>query len=68
MEEDAKHFHQELKTVCDKHHEDYYAEFKKWADDYFYLKHRKETRGVGGIFFDRLSGQDGFRKESRFSI
>lgn len=53
--EDAQYFHQELKTVCDKHHKDFYPEFKKWADDYFYLKHRAETRGIGGIFFDRLS-------------
>jgi coproporphyrinogen III oxidase len=68
VEDDAKHFHQELKTVCDNHHADYYAEFKKWADDYFYLKHRKETRGVGGIFFDRLSEKDGFTKESRFEF
>lgn len=68
VEEDARYFHQQLKTACDNHHEDYYAKFKKWADDYFYLKHRKETRGIGGIFFDRLSGTDGFTKESRFEF
>jgi len=64
FEEDAKFFHKALKKVCDKHHADYYSKFKKWADDYFYIVHRKETRGVGGIFFDRLNegeGSDGER-------
>ena len=50
--EDVKHFHQTLKTACDKHHGDYYPTFKRWCDEYFYLKHRQETRGVGGVFFD----------------
>jgi len=50
----AAFFHQHLKSTCDKHHAEFYPKFKKWADDYFYLPHRKETRGVGGIFFDRL--------------
>ena len=54
FDEDAKFFHQSLKTVCDKHHKNYYPEFKKKADDYFYIPHRKETRGIGGIFFDHL--------------
>jgi len=67
-EKDAKFFHQTLKAVCDKHDVDYHPKFKKWADDYFYLKHRKETRGIGGIFFDRLGGQDGHTKESRFAF
>ena len=65
---DAKYFHEQLKTVCDKHDENFYPEFKKWADDYFYLKHRQETRGIGGIFFDRLSQQNGFTKENRFDF
>lgn len=68
VEADAKYFHEQLKATCDEHHADYYPKFKKWADDYFYLKHRKETRGIGGIFFDRLSGQEGFTKESRFEF
>ncbi len=55
FEEDAKFFHTQLKTVCDKHNANYYPKFKKWADDYFYISHRKETRGIGGIFFDRLN-------------
>jgi coproporphyrinogen III oxidase len=55
IEEDAKFFHSELKKVCDKHHDSYYGKFKKWADDYFLITHRHETRGIGGIFFDRLN-------------
>lgn len=67
-EEDAKFFHQTLKDVCDKHDVAYHPKFKTWADDYFYLKHRQETRGIGGIFFDKLGGQDGHTKESRFAF
>jgi coproporphyrinogen III oxidase len=66
--EDARHFHRELKSVCDQHHPSYYPEFKKWADDYFFLKHRNETRGIGGIFFDYLKDVDGFTKEERFDF
>ena len=54
VEEDARFFHSELKKVCDKHNSAYYSAFKNWADEYFYIPHRKETRGIGGIFFDRL--------------
>ncbi|MFN4234060.1 MAG: oxygen-dependent coproporphyrinogen oxidase [Bacteroidia bacterium] len=53
--EQAKYFHQQLKNTCDKFDPDYYPKFKKWADDYFFIKHRGEARGIGGIFFDRLS-------------
>ena len=67
-EEDARYFHQNLKAICDNHHPSYYPEFKNWADDYFYLKHRKETRGIGGIFFDYLKGDGGFTRESRFEF
>ena len=49
------HCIEKIKKVCDKHNTNYYSKFKKWADDYFYINHRKETRGVGGIFFDRLN-------------
>jgi coproporphyrinogen III oxidase len=67
IEEDAKFFHQALKTVCDKSHLDYYPRFKKWADDYFYISHRNETRGIGGIFFDRLStGELSFEQNVQF--
>ena len=66
--EDSKLFHQKLKDSCDAHHSDYYPKFKKWADDYFYVRHRKETRGIGGIFFDRLGEEDGFTRKSRFDF
>ncbi len=44
--------HKELKKMCDRHDKKYYKKYKKWCDEYFYLPHRKETRGIGGIFFD----------------
>lgn len=53
--QDARIFHQHIKKVCDQAHPDFYPKFKKWADDYFYIRHREETRGIGGIFYDRLS-------------
>jgi len=55
FEEDVAHFHGTYKTVCDKHGDDYYSRFKKWADEYFTIPHRGETRGLGGIFFDDLN-------------
>lgn len=54
--EDVQHFHRTLKAACDRHHGEYYPTFKLWCDEYFYLKHRQETRGVGGIFFDYQDG------------
>lgn len=57
--EDAAHFHQTLKAACDRHHPQYYPTFKLWCDEYFYLKHRQETRGVGGLFFDYQDGRGG---------
>lgn len=53
-EKDAIHFHQTLKDACDEHDASYYPRFKKWCDDYFRITHRKESRGIGGIFFDDL--------------
>lgn len=53
--EDARYFHQSLKDVCDRHHPDFYRDFKAWADNYFFIKHRKETRGIGGVFYDKLT-------------
>ncbi|KAK3818838.1 MAG: coproporphyrinogen III oxidase [Benniella sp.] len=53
-EDDAVHFHRVIKEACDKHDPRYYKDFKKWCDDYFYIPHRGERRGVGGIFFDDL--------------
>ena len=55
FEDDARFFHNSLKGVCDQFKSDFYSKFKKWADDYFFIKHRNETRGVGGIFYDRLT-------------
>lgn len=54
VEEEARQFHRALKAACDPFHQLFYPEFKKWADDYFFIPHRSETRGVGGIFFDHL--------------
>jgi coproporphyrinogen III oxidase len=67
-EADAKYFHAELKKVCDKHHKEYYTNFKKWADDYFFITHRNETRGVGGIFFDRLNSDTEMSFEKNLSF
>ncbi|TXK47641.1 oxygen-dependent coproporphyrinogen oxidase [Pontibacter qinzhouensis] len=64
----AQDFHRAMKAVCDKHHPSYYTDFKKWADDYFYNVHRQETRGVGGIFFDRLMATDEITIEERFAF
>ncbi|TAH25621.1 MAG: oxygen-dependent coproporphyrinogen oxidase [Cytophagales bacterium] len=66
--EDACYFHQELKTVCDQHHKDYYHNYKEWADNYFFIKHRNETRGIGGIFFDRLSESKDISKNDIFQF
>lgn len=54
FDEDAIHFHNTIKAACEKHDKSYYPRFKKWCDEYFNNKHRGETRGVGGIFFDDL--------------
>jgi coproporphyrinogen III oxidase len=68
IEDDAKMFHKYLKIFCDKFNFGYYPEFKKWADDYFFIAHRNETRGIGGIFFDRLSATDSISMEDRFNF
>lgn len=54
IEADAQHFHRTIKATCDAHDATYYPRFKQWCDEYFYIKHRKETRGIGGIFYDNL--------------
>lgn len=58
FEDQGKLFHQAMKDVCDRFNPAYYPKFKTWADDYFYIRHRKETRGIGGIFFDHLRPSD----------
>jgi len=57
-EADMKHFHGTYKAACDKHDAEFYPKFKKWADSYFKIAHRGETRGLGGIFFDDLNDRD----------
>lgn len=54
-EEDAIHWHQTAKAACDPFGDDTYPRFKQWCDEYFYLPHRKEPRGVGGLFYDDLN-------------
>ncbi|MEO3677967.1 oxygen-dependent coproporphyrinogen oxidase [Rheinheimera sp. FR7-31] len=61
FEEDVIHWHQTAKAAVDPFGEQYYPAYKKWCDEYFYLKHRGETRGVGGLFFDDLN-QPGFEQ------
>lgn len=68
VKEEAIAFHQALKNVCDKFHESFYSKFKTWADSYFYIKHRGESRGVGGIFFDRLGADAAIGKEQLFEF
>ena len=50
--QEKKYLHNELKKMCDRHNKKYYKQYKKYCDEYFYLPHRNETRGIGGIFFD----------------
>jgi coproporphyrinogen III oxidase len=64
VREDAEHFHRTWKTVCDRHDGAFYPRFKKWCDEYFFLPHRGETRGVGGIFFDQLEGPFAFVRDA----
>ncbi len=66
FEEDAVHFHETLKQACDDHDEAYYPRFKEWCDEYFFIKHRKEARGVGGIFFDNFRRDDDHQKSFAF--
>ena len=63
--EDVKHWHQVAKDLCDPFGDTVYNDYKKWCDEYFYLKHRSETRGVGGLFFDDLN-EWGFEKSFDF--
>lgn len=65
VDEDIKHWHQTAFDICKPYGEDVYPKYKKWCDEYFYLKHRDETRGVGGLFFDDLN-EWGFEKSFEF--
>ena len=64
-EADAADFHASLKAACDRHNPKYYPDFKAWCDRYFFLPHRNETRGVGGLFFDDLN-EGGFERSFGF--
>ena len=61
---EKKNIHKNLKTMCDRHSKNYYKKYKKWCDEYFYLPHRNEARGIGGIFFDYKN--DNFEKDFKF--
>jgi coproporphyrinogen III oxidase len=63
-DKEKKFIHKELKKMCDRHSKIYYKKYKKWCDDYFYLPHRKETRGIGGIFFDYK--KNNWKKDFKF--
>lgn len=58
LEQDTHDFHNAFKATCDKFDPEYYSKFKKWCDEYFFLKHRNEPRGVGGIFYDYVNSGD----------
>ena len=61
---EKKDFHQTLKKMCNRHDKNLYKKYKKWCDEYFYLPHRKESRGIGGVFFDYKN--DDFEKDFKF--
>jgi len=63
-ENEKKEFHKLLKDMCNRHNKNYYKKYKKWCDEYFYLPHRKEPRGIGGIFFDYKKKD--FEKDFKF--
>lgn len=65
-ERDTRDFHAKLKAACDRHDAAYYLRFKQWCDDYFFIKHRGEPRGAGGIFFDDLDSGD-FERDFAFT-
>lgn len=58
VERDAQHFHQVMKAMCDTHDKNYYPQFKKACDEYFFNSHRDETRGIGGLFYDYLEADE----------
>ncbi len=68
FEEDVQHFHKTCKTVCDQYHPDYYFNFKKNCDTYFFNNHRNESRGVGGLFFDYLKKNNTFSLDDRLKF
>ncbi len=67
-EDDTEEFHAEFRAACMKHNPTYYERYRKWADDYFYIPHRKVHRGVGGIFYDHLECDDEAAWERNFAF
>ena len=67
-DQDTAEFHAEFKAACDAHDPEYYPRFKAWADDYFYIPHRKVHRGVGGIFYDHLECADQAAFDANFAF
>lgn len=67
-EDDAKHFHQISKNACDKHHPEFYQNYKKKCDDYFWNAHRNEARGVGGLFFDYCKANEKMSMEDWYNF
>ncbi|WP_159799812.1 oxygen-dependent coproporphyrinogen oxidase [Flavobacterium sp. MK4S-17] len=68
FDEDAAHFHKTCKAACDKHNPDFYPDFKKQCDAYFWNTHRNEARGIGGLFFDRCKGTESFSIEQWYNF
>ena len=68
FEEDAIHFHKTCKTVCDKHHPEFYLKYKARCDEYFYNTHRNEGRGIGGLFFDYCKTSENFSMQNWYDF
>ena len=68
FESDGKEFHESLKNACQTYEEQAYTNFKHNADDYFFIPHRKETRGIGGIFYDRMEAKDEMEFEKLWAL
>lgn len=68
FDEDAIHFHQVCKTVCDTHHPDFYTKYKKQCDEYFWNHHREEARGIGGLFFDYCRPNENMTADAWYSF
>ncbi|AYN66185.1 oxygen-dependent coproporphyrinogen oxidase [Euzebyella marina] len=68
FEEDARHFHEVCKQVCDAHQPEFYSTYKKKCDEYFWNAHRNEARGVGGLFFDYCKAQEDFTMEDWYNF
>jgi coproporphyrinogen III oxidase len=68
FEDDARHFHSVLKTACDKVNSELYSKFKKQCDEYFYIRHRGEGRGIGGVFFDYLGKENPSYLDTAFDV